>query len=87
VIDRLFVLSGYLSTALMIYGVGALIWRPHAFWSTAPVYAGLLILMLTPPARVVIACAGYVASGDRVAALLTAAILLMIVVSAWTGWG
>ena len=56
-IERALVLSGHLSLALMIGGLGALAWSPHADWSTMPVYAGLLILMLTPVTRVVIACA------------------------------
>jgi hypothetical protein len=64
-IDRALALSGHLSTALMLYGLGALAWSPHAYWSTVPVYAGLLILMLTPVTRVVIACAGYVRAHRR----------------------
>lgn len=83
-IDRLLVLGGYLSTALMIYGLGALAWSPHAYWSTAPVYAGLLILMLTPVTRVVVACARYLRAGDRLSAALTAGILVVIAISAWT---
>jgi len=83
-IDRLLVSSGYLSTALMIYGLGALAWSPHAYWSTAPVYAGLLILMLTPVARVLIACVRYLRDGDRLSASLTAGILVVIALSAWT---
>jgi uncharacterized membrane protein len=82
-IERVLVFSGHLSTALMICGLGALSWRPHGFWSTAPVYAGLLILMLTPVTRVVIACAGYLREGDRVSAALTASILLLLAVSAY----
>jgi uncharacterized membrane protein len=83
-IERGLVFSGYLSTALMIYGLGALAWSPHAYWSTAPVYAGLLILMLTPVTRVVLACAHYLREGDRTSAALTAGILVVIAVSAWT---
>jgi len=83
-IDRLLVSSGYLSTALMIYGLGALAWSPHAYWSTAPVYAGLLILMLTPVARVLIACVRYLRDGDRLSAWLTGGILVVIALSAWT---
>jgi len=85
VTERALVASGYVSTALMVYGIGAHVWRPDAYWSTAPVYLGLVILMLTPLARVVIACARYVREGDRVSAALTGAILLMIAASAWTG--
>ena len=83
-IERAFVLSGYLSTALMVYGLAALAWSPHAYWSTVPVYAGLLILMLTPVTRVVIACARYIREGDRMSAGLTAGILVVIALSAWT---
>jgi uncharacterized membrane protein len=82
--ERVLVLSGYLSIALMICGLGALAWSPHAYWSTAPVYAGLLILMLTPVTRVIIACLRYLRDGDHVAAALTAGILAVIAVSAWT---
>ena len=83
-IDRLLVSSGYLSTALMVYGLGALAWSPHAYWSSAPVYAGLLILMLTPVARVLIACVRYLRDGDRLSAALTGGILVVIALSAWT---
>jgi len=83
-IDRALVLGGHLSTALMIYGIGALVWSPHAYWSTAPVYAGLLILMLTPVTRVIVACVRYVREGDRKSAALTAGILVVIALSAWT---
>jgi len=83
-IDRLLAWGGYLSTALMIYGLGALAWSPHAYWSSAPVYAGLLILMLTPVARVLIACVRYLRDGDRLSASLTAGILVVIALSAWT---
>jgi uncharacterized membrane protein len=83
-IERALVLGGHLSLALMIGGLGALAWNPHADWSTMPVYAGLLILMLTPVTRVVIACARYIREGDRMSAALTAGILVVIAISAWT---
>ena len=83
-IERALALSGHLSTALMLYGLVALAWSPHAYWSTAPVYAGLLILMLTPVTRVIIACGRYLREGDRMSAALTAGILAVIAISAWT---
>jgi uncharacterized membrane protein len=50
------------------------------------VYAALLVLMLTPVTRVIVACTGYVRTGDRVSALLTAGILIVIAVSGWAAW-
>jgi uncharacterized membrane protein len=82
-IDRLLTWSGHLSTGLMAYGIGAMAWSPQAYWSTAPVYAGLLIMMLTPTARVTIACGRYLREGDRLSASLTAGILVVLALSAW----
>ena len=44
-IDRLFEWDGYLSTALMAVGLGAIWALPDSPWATLPVYAGLLMLM------------------------------------------
>lgn len=82
-IERLFAITGYLCTALMVYGLGALWWAPDAPWATVPVYAGLVVLMLTPVTRVAIACGRYLRAGDRLSAALTFAILLIIALSAW----
>lgn len=85
-IERAFTWSGYLSTALMAYGVAALWLHPESWWAAAVVYLALVVLMLTPVTRVIVACAGYVREGDRSAALMTAGILLVIAVSGWVGW-
>jgi uncharacterized membrane protein len=50
------------------------------------VYAALLVLMLTPVTRVIVACTSYLRAGDRVSALLTAGILVVIAVSGWAAW-
>ena len=54
-IERLFAMSGHLSTALMAYGVAALWLHPDSWWAAAVVYVGLVVLMLTPVTRVVVA--------------------------------
>jgi uncharacterized membrane protein len=82
-IDRLFAWNGHLSTALMALGLVAIWARPDAPWATLPVSAGLLMLMLTPVSRVIVASARYVRVGDRLSAALTAAILVVIALSAW----
>ncbi len=82
-IDRLFVWNGHLSTVLMIAGIiSSWLW-PAQPAAAAPLYVGLLLLMVTPVTRVVVACARYVAEGDRLSASLTAAILVVIALSAW----
>lgn len=82
-IERLFRWTGHACTTLMAYGLVASWIAPSAWWATWPVYGGLLLLMLTPVTRVVVACARYVRAGDRRSALLTAAILVMIGLSGW----
>jgi hypothetical protein len=85
-IERAFSVSGYVSTALMAYGVAALWLHPESWWAAAVVYVAMVMLMLTPVTRVIVACARYLRAGDHRSALLTAGILLVIVVSGWVGW-
>lgn len=85
-IERAFTASGYLSTALMAYGVAALWLHPDSRWATAVVYLAMVILMLTPVTRVIASCVRYLRAGDRQSALLTAGILLVIAISGWVGW-
>jgi hypothetical protein len=86
VIERIFAVSGHASTALMAYGIAALWLHPDSWWAAAVVYAAMLVLMLTPVTRVIVACTNYVRAGDRVSALLTAGILLVIALSGWAAW-
>ncbi len=85
-IERVFVSSGYLSTALMAYGVAALWLHPDSLWAAAVVYLALVVLMLTPVTRVIVACSRYLRAGDRLSAMLTAGILVVIALSAWAAW-
>ena len=85
-IERLFATSGHVSTALMAYGVAALWLHPDSRWAAAGVSAALLLLMLTPITRVVVACTRYVRAGDGLSALLTIGILVVIGLSAWAAW-
>jgi uncharacterized membrane protein len=82
-IDRVFLWMGHLCTALMAYGLVASWVAPTARWATWPVYAGLVLLMLTPVTRVMVACTRYLRAGDRRSAALTAAILVVIALSGW----
>ncbi len=82
-IDRLFVVLGHLCTALLAGGLVASWVVPDARWTMWPVYAGLVLLMLTPVTRVVVACARYVRAGDRRSAALTVAILVILAISGW----
>ncbi|MGE0461900.1 MAG: DUF1634 domain-containing protein [Vicinamibacterales bacterium] len=82
-IDRLFEWNGRVSTALMAVGLVTIGMWPDAPWAAWPVYVGLLMLILTPVSRVVVATARYVRAGDRLSTLLTAAILVVIALSAW----
>lgn len=85
-IERAFTVSGYASTALMAYGVAALWLHPESWWAAAVVYAAMVVLMLTPVTRVIVSCTRYLRQGDRLSAMLTAGILVVIVVSGWVGW-
>jgi hypothetical protein len=86
VIERVIAMSGHLSTALMAYGVAALWLHPDSGSAAAVVYLGLIVLMLTPVTRVIVACTGYIRSGDTGSALLTLGILLVLSVSGWAAW-
>jgi uncharacterized membrane protein len=85
-IERAFVLSGYVSTALMAYGVAALWLHPDSVWATGVVYIGLVVLMLTPVSRVAVAGVGFLGSGDLGSAMLTLGILAVIAFSGWAAW-
>lgn len=85
--ERLFTASGHLSTAMMAYGVAALWLHPDSWWAAAIVYIGLIVLMLTPVSRVIVALARFTRGGDRQSALLTLAILIVLAISAVAGWG
>ena len=85
-IERVIALSGHLSTALMAYGVAALWLHPDSGSAAAIVYFGLVVLMLTPVTRVIVACARYLRAGETGSALLTFGILLVLAVSGWTAW-
>jgi uncharacterized membrane protein len=82
-IERLFQWNGYLSTALMALGLVTLAAWPDATWASWPVYAGLLMLMLTPVSRVVVATVRYLRAGDRLSVALTVSILVVIALSGW----
>jgi hypothetical protein len=86
VIERLFAVTGHLSTALMAYGVAALWLHPESWWAAAVVYGALVMLMLTPVTRVVVACTRYLRAGDRLSALLTVGILAVIGLSVGVAW-
>ena len=85
-IDRLFAITGHLSTALMAIGVVALWLYPRSWWAAAVVYAGLVVLMLTPVTRVVVACIRYARADDRLSAVLTLGILGVLALSGWMAW-
>lgn len=86
-IERLFCWTGHLCTALMVIGLAAIQASPGATWGTAIVYAALVVLMLTPVSRVMVACVRFARAGDRGSALLTVGILVVIAISAITAWG
>lgn len=85
-IERFFSVSGHLSAALMAIGLAALWLSPASRWAAVVVYAGLLVLMLTPVTRVVVACIRYLRAGELGSALLTIGILLVIAISGWAAW-
>jgi uncharacterized membrane protein len=85
-IERVFVVSGHLSTALMAYGVAALWLHPESWWAAAVVYLAMVVLMLTPVTRVIVSTVQYLRAGDRRSALLTGGILLVLAVSGWIAW-
>jgi hypothetical protein len=86
-IERVFAATGHVSTALMACGIAALWLHPESWWAAAVVYAGLVVLMLTPVTRVMVACVRYFRSGDRGSGLLTIGILIVIALSGWAAWG
>jgi hypothetical protein len=85
-IERGFVLAGYVSTALMAYGVAALWLHPDSGWATGVVYIGLVVLMVTPVSRVAVAGVRFVGAGDFGSAMLTLGILAIIAFSGWAAW-
>lgn len=85
-IERAFMVTGYLSTALMAGALIALWLQPDSRWAGAVVYLAMVLLMLTPVTRVMISCVRYMREGDRRSALLTAGILVVVAVSGWVGW-
>jgi len=82
-IEQFFLRSGQVSTALLVAGLVALWLLPGEPRSAAPIYAGLLLLMVTPITRVTVACARYLRAGDRQSAALTFAILVVVALSGW----
>lgn len=82
-IERLFQWNGLVSTVLLAVGLVTIGARPDASWATWPVYLGLLLLMLTPVSRVMVATARYVRAGERLSSALTIAILIVIALSGW----
>ena len=85
-IERLFAITGHVSTALMGAGVAALWLYPDSRRGATIVYVGLVVLMLTPVTRVIVACVRYVRTGDRLSALLTFGILGVLALSGWAAW-
>lgn len=85
-IERLLAGTGHVSTLLMAYGVLALWLHPESSTARNAVYAGLVVLMLTPVTRVIVACVRYLRAGDRGSALLTVGILVVIALSGWAAW-
>lgn len=75
---RLFALTGQSTTLLLAAGLVASGLLPGRPWPVQLMHVGLLMLMVTPITRVVVACVGYVRDGDRLSALLTAAILVLV---------
>lgn len=75
---RLFAVTGMATSVLLVLGLVASGLQPDHPWPVRLIHAGLLMLMVTPVTRVVVACVGYVREGDRLSALLTAAILLLV---------
>ncbi|HQZ38400.1 MAG TPA: DUF1634 domain-containing protein [Vicinamibacterales bacterium] len=84
-IERLFVMNGHLYTALLGCGLLARWAWPESGAVLGLLHAGLLLLILTPVTRVVVACARYLRAGDRGSAAMTLAILAVIAFSAWAG--
>lgn len=75
---RLFSITGMATTVLLVLGLAASGLQPGSPWPVRIIQAGLLMLMVTPITRVGVACVGYVREGDRLSALLTAAILVLV---------
>lgn len=75
---RLFALTGQSTTLLLVAGLLTSGLLPDRRWPAQLIQVGLLLLMVTPITRVVAACAGYLREGDRLSALLTAAILVLV---------
>jgi len=75
---RLFAFTGRATTGLLVAGLVTSGLLPGSAWPTQLIHVGLLMLMVTPITRVVVACVGYLREGDRLSALLTAAILMLV---------
>jgi uncharacterized membrane protein len=75
---RLFAFTGRATTVLLVAGLVTSGLLPGSGWPTQLIHVGLLMLMVTPITRVVVACVGYLREGDRLSALLTAAILVLV---------
>lgn len=78
-LGRVLVVGGAVSTGLLIAGLALQL--AGSPWATPLLTAGLLVLMTTPVARVVISCAEYVREGDWFFAATTFAVLAVLAVS------
>jgi uncharacterized membrane protein len=67
--------------------VVGLVWRVLHGDGVAVIYAGLLLLMLTPLVQVAAATLGWLVTGPRRFALAAALVLTLLVLSLWLGVG
>lgn len=78
IVGRVLRAGALLSTALMALGLVLTMTRSPSAWSDPPLRMGLVILMATPVANVVVSGLEYVAERDWKFVLLTAIVLLIL---------
>ncbi len=77
-LGRVLGVGSMVSTALLALGLGVFIVLPGRGVATPIVRAGLVILLLTPVARVLVATLGYVRAREWYAAATAGAVLLVL---------
>lgn len=67
------------TTVLLVVGLALLLWAPDARLGTLAVHVGLVVLMLTPVARVIVSIAAYVRARQWWFVLLTGIVLVLLI--------
>lgn len=68
-----------LTTVLLVAGLALLLWAPAAWLGPLAVHLGLVVLMLTPVARVVVSMGAYIRARQWWFVLFTGMVLVLLI--------